>query len=313
MIRKTVLTIGNFDGVHLGHRAIIERARTLADEQRASVRVLAFDPHPATVLRPDATPPRLMSVSRKEAALREAGADDVITLAPTRELLSLTPEAFVTQVVDEHHPVAVVEGTDFQFGKARAGDIHTLQTLGQAHGFAVHVVGSVAAAMHDQLLAPVRSSFVRWLIEHGRVADVAICLTQPLTLEASVVRGEQRGRTIDVPTANLDAAALQGYALPGDGVYAGYATLADRTRHVAAISVGVKPTFGTRQRVVEAHLLDFAGELYGQPIALSFTRWLRDQQPFPSFDALRAQLHRDIAGVRDWHARGLLSTVQNAT
>jgi riboflavin kinase/FMN adenylyltransferase len=313
MTRQTVLTIGNFDGVHLGHRAILDRARLLADEHDATLRVLAFDPHPATILRPGTQPPRLMTTAQKLAALHAAGADDVVTLQPTRELLGLTPEQFVAQVVDVHRPVAVVEGNDFQFGKDRAGTMDTLQSLGISHGFAVHVVAPVAAALHDQLLAPVRSSLVRWLIEQGRVADVALCLTQPLTIMAPVARGEQRGRTIDVPTANLDAAALAGHALPADAVYAGYATLADGTRHVAAISIGVKPTFGRHERVVEAHLLDFKGDLYGQRIALSFTRWLREQQRFPSADALKTQLHRDIAAVRDWHARGLLSTVRHST
>ena len=150
----------------------------------------------------------------------------------------------------------------------------------------------------DQWEVPVSSSTIRWLLAHGRVMDAARCLGRDYSIAGTVAIGEQRGRTIGVPTANLQPEAMAARALPGDGVYAGWACLADGKRHAAAISVGVKPTFGGARRVIEAHLLDFAGDLYGTSITLGFTRWLRDQQPFPNREALVGQLRRDIAMAR---------------
>ncbi len=295
---QCVLTIGNFDGVHLGHRAILARAAEAA--RQASVRVIAltFDPHPAAVLRPGNEPLRLTTLAQKTRYLRESGADEVVVFAPSPALLSLTPQQFIEQLVERHVPAAIVEGPDFRFGKGRAGDLKVLAELGPRFGYETIIVADAEVELSDHTLAPLSSSLIRWLLRHGRVADAARCLGRPYELSAAVVRGEQLGRTIDVPTANLDPAALAGRALPCDGVYAGEIELENGGVHPAAVSVGIKPTFAGRERVIEAHALDYHGELYGQVIVVRLTRWLRDQQRFPGVAALKAQLQRDVEEVR---------------
>ena len=261
---------------------------------------LTFDPHPAAVLRPGQEPSRLTTLTRKTQLLKDAGADEVIVLAPTTQLLSLSPEQFIEQLVERHAPATVVEGPDFRFGKARAGDVKMLGELGPRYGYETIIVDDAEVELCDHTLAPLSSSLIRWLLRHGRVADVARCLGRPYELSAAVVRGDQRGRTIDVPTANLDPAALVGRALPGDGVYAGEVMLPDGNARPAAVSVGVKPTFAGRARVIEAHVLDYHGDLYDQTITVRWTRWLREQQQFPSAALLKAQLRRDVEQVRCW-------------
>jgi len=326
---RSVLTIGNFDGVHLGHRAILARARAVADDHHARLIVLTFDPHPAAVLRPGSQPPLLCSSARRVELLMDAGADQVNLLKPTARVLGQSPEAFVGRLVEEFAPVAIIEGPDFHFGKGRAGNLETLAALGATHGFDVEAVPGVEVALHDRLTTPVSSSLVRWLVGRGRVADAQRCLGRPYALHTTITRGEQRGRTIGVPTINLDLAHLEGHIFPADGVYAGVATLPsgigdlgcgmlethdaapgssdipDPTSHIphpptfpAAISVGIKPTFGKRGLTIEAHLIGYTSDdpdaLYGQFVGLDFARWLRDQYAFAGIDALRAQLTRDI-------------------
>jgi riboflavin kinase / FMN adenylyltransferase len=300
------MSIGNFDGVHVGHRAILARARVLAGELDASVTVMTFDPPPAKVLRPGSESPKLMDIDERVAALREAGAAEVLVVAPTRELLGLTAEDFLHHFVTEHNVVGFAEGADFRFGKGRGGDVKVLRSVGDQMGFRTAVVEPVRVALSDLLIAPVSSSLVRWLLAHGRVADAARVLGKPYALSTTVVKGEQRGRTIGVPTANLDREALADRVLPADGVYAGWVELDDGSIHPAAVSIGFKPTFGQVHRTIEAHLPGFAGDLYDRRITIRFVRWLRDQQPFPGVETLKAQLGRDIAQTRRWHALGLL-------
>lgn len=295
-----VVAIGNFDGVHLGHRRIVRRAAEIARQKSVCALAITFEPSPVAVLRPGTEPPRLMGLQEKVAALRQAGVDDVVVIEPTRELLSMTAEQFVRQLVEDRRPVAIVEGADFRFGKDRGGDNELLRKLGSQMGFETHVVEKQDVALSDQLLAPVSSSLIRWLLGHGRVSDAARCLGRMYALTARVVRGEQRGRGLGVPTVNLDPAQLQGRMVPGDGVYAGEVELRDGLRRAAAISVGSHPTFPDGRRTVEAHLLDFDGDLYGQTVAVRFTRWLRDQRPFPSVESLRQQIRRDVEQVREW-------------
>ncbi len=304
--RPTVLTLGNFDGPHLGHLAIVARCRSLADraaQERgaASGRVVAitFDPPPAEVLRPGTAPPQLASVDHRTQALRQAGADEVEVITPDAKLLSQSAQAFVEQLVDRHQPVAVVEGPDFRFGRARAGDMQLLGELGAVHGFEAVTVPRVHATLGDQTQVPVSSSLVRWLVGRGRVADAAAALGHRFEVSARIVRGEQRGRTLGVPTANLDPAALAGAVLPADGVYAAWGQVQGQC-YPAAVSIGEKPTFGGRVLTVEAHLVGLTHEVYDQMLTLSFTRWVRGQYPFADPAALREQLHRDVATVRGW-------------
>ncbi len=322
MRTRSVITIGNFDGVHRGHRAILGRARRLADAESARLIVLTFDPHPAAVLRPGSQPPVLTTTTRRVELLMEAGADQVHLLRPTQDVLGLSPEAFVDRLVEEFSPLVFVEGQDFRFGKGRAGDIDTLRRLGEqrggADGFAVELVDGIEVTLGDRLVTPVSSSLIRWLVGRGRVADAALCLGQCFALDSTVVRGEQRGRQIGVPTINLDLAAISDHILPADGVYAGVAwvqgaaasgkssagapSATGAVPFTAAISVGVKPTFGKRSLTIEAHLLDYHSPdpdaLYGQGVRLSFAHWLRDQYAFPDVEALKSQLKRDIDRTR---------------
>lgn len=330
---RSIVTIGVFDGVHLGHRAILAHARRLADELDASGGVVAitFDRHPQAVLRPGSQPPRLLPTDEKVRRLRAAGADEVIVHAPDPALLGLTAEDFIRQIVDEHAPAAIIEGEDFRFGKGRRGDPAMLRALGERFGFRAIIEPKVEVGLTDRRLVPVSSSLVRWLVGHGRVMDAAICLAQPFALTARVAKGDQRGRTIGIPTANLDPADYAEFILPPDGVYAGAATIhpprpeaesAERSNedpdshrqpptYPAAISIGDKPTFAGRQLTVEAHLLDYTppsmDHLYGQTITLTFNRWLRDQYPFPGVSALKGQIARDIAETRRLHDRRMLA------
>jgi len=319
MTTRSVLTLGNFDGPHVGHLAILERARELADQHDARVVAITFDPPPIQILRPGQEPPIITPFDQRLARLRRGGADEIQVLTPTPELLAQSAEQFIENLVAQHHPVAIVEGPDFRFGKARGGDMAKLAELGQRHGFEAITVPRVEMPLSDLQLAPVSSSLVRWLVGRGRVADAAACLGQPFSLTAEVVRGEQRGRQLGIPTANLHADQIAPHIIPADGVYAGIAELTNEGddpqthRWAAAISVGVKPTFGVKSLTVEAHLLDYqpaaADDLYGRPLTLHFARWVRDQYPFPGGGPLREQLGRDIDQTRRWHAAGALAPI----
>lgn len=309
MAQASIISAGSFDGVHLGHRAILTSARRLADRRGCRVVVLTFDPHPARTLRPGSEPPRLTSVYEKVDRLKAGGADHVAVLEPTPQVLGQSGSEFVERIVGEFHPIAIVEGEDFRFGRGRSGDVRLLQQLGIRLGFETIVEPKVALGLSNRLIAPVSSTLVRWLVGRGRMIDAAICLGRQFELAGQVVAGEQRGRTIAVPTANLDPATYAEHIVPADGVYAGLAVAPGGRVHPAAISVGVKPTFGRQTLTVEAHLLDFDGDLYGQTLCLRFARWLRDQWPYPNSEALRSQLARDIAQTRRWWDQGLLKMV----
>ncbi len=294
---RSVITIGSFDGVHLGHRAILRQARAWADRESARVLALTFDPHPVSVLRPGAEPPRLLCLPRKIQELRAAGAHEVVVLPPTPELLAMTPRAFIEKLVIEHRPGAIFEGPDFRFGKGRAGDLTMLAEMGREFDFQCVVVERTVTRLSDLWEVPVSSSLVRWLTAQGRVADAALALGRPVELRSTVVRGEQRGRTLGFPTLNLDLRPLHGFLLPAQAVYAGQAILDDQC-YAAAVSIGTKPSFGRSTVAVEAHLLDFTGEAYGRSVCLRLTRHLRDQTRFPSVELLVAQLRRDVEQVR---------------
>lgn len=305
METHSVITIGNFDGVHIGHRAILEQARSEATQKSLPVIAVTFDPHPTSILKPGAEPPALMTRAQKIDALTAAGAETVDMLESTQALLDQTPEQFLERLIKKHAPAVVVEGTDFRFGKDRQGDLATLQQLGPRFGFEPISVPQVQVALKDQMLVPVSSSLIRWLLTVGRVADAEACLGGTFTITGRVVAGNKRGRQIGFPTANLDLSDGPGLITPAQGVYAGLAYLPNGDLPPAAISIGSQPTFGGRVPLIEAHLLDFDGDLYDQSITLSFNRWLRDQQRFPSSEALQAQLQRDIELTRQWSTMGL--------
>lgn len=298
----SVLTIGTFDGVHAGHAALVARARRFADSRRARVVAMAFDPHPLSVLRPDAAPPRLTSFQQRTRLLLAAGADEVARVEPTKEFLSLTPGDFLDRVLRDWNPVGFVEGPDFRFGRGREGDVDLLRTRGRQSGFDVEVVDPITVALTDHTVAPASSTLARWLVTNGRMADATIVLGRPYELEGIVVSGDRRGRTIGFPTANLQTPCLP----PADGVYAAEARLDDGRTFAAAVSIGTKPTFGASERAMEAFLLDapstgsaLAGlPEYGWNLTLCITSWVREQVKFASTAALIEQMHRDCARIR---------------
>jgi riboflavin kinase/FMN adenylyltransferase len=292
---------------------LVRRAREVAAATGARVVVMSFDPHPASVLRPGGEPARLTSWADRERLLRAAGADEVVRLEPTRELLGLAPAVFVSSLVARYSPAAFVEGADFRFGKGRAGDLAMLEELGRGHGFSVERIDAVEVALSDHTVARASSSLVRWLLEHGRVTDAARVLGREYELEGEVVSGDRRGRTIGYPTANLRTECLA----PGDGVYAGVGVLPDGREVPAAISVGTKPTFGANERAVEAFLMTGTAQNpgpgrpgspgawgalpglpeYGWRLRLRFVAWVRDQMKYGSVDELLAQMARDCARI----------------
>ncbi|MEM1209779.1 MAG: riboflavin biosynthesis protein RibF [Planctomycetota bacterium] len=302
----SALTIGNFDGVHRGHRALVGRCVELARAEGLEVVAITFDPPPVAVLKPEAVPPQLLSLEERLRRLEGHGVDRVVVVRPTPELLAQTPEAYIDALVAEHDPRHIVTGPDFRFGKDRRGDVATLAELGGRYGFAAHVVEDVKIDLGQGLATPCRSTLIRRLVGQARLDDAAAAMLAPFSLTAEVVRGERRGRTIGFPTANLSVDDLAPFIVPPDGVYACTATVAG-DEVPAAVSIGVKPTFHGERLTVEAHLIDPPSRLipdpdalYGQTVTLAFRRFVRDQQRFPTLDALVAQLARDVELARDW-------------
>jgi riboflavin kinase/FMN adenylyltransferase len=290
-----VASIGNFDGIHLGHERILAEARRLRAQANApALAVVTFEPHPLTVLRPEAAPARLTPLEMKRALLAERSVDVLVTLPPAQEVLDLSAERFWEILRDDVRPSHLVEGPLFNFGKGRRGSIEKLVEWSADTAVKVCVLGPVSTALLDMTVVPVSSSLIRWLLAHGRARDAAICLGRPYALEGPVVKGHQRGRKLGMPTANLDCGEQM---IPGDGVYAGRCTIEGRV-YAAAVSIGTMPTFGPNQRQVEAYLLEFDGDLYGRVIRVELLDWVREQRKFAGVEALKAQMAKDLETVR---------------
>jgi len=294
--RGCVLTIGNFDGVHLGHRRILDQARRLADSASRAVMAMTFEPPPDQILRPLDAPQRVTPFALKCRLLREAGADLVIALPPEQWLLEMTPGSFIDHIITERiAPSAMVEGRDFRFGNRRSGDVESLTEAGRSAGFTVHVVEPVVLDFPD---GPRRisSSLIRQLVSRGNIQDANRCLGREFAMCGVVATGQGQGRLLEFPTANINPGQQ---VCPADGVYAGKAEIQGRV-YPAAISVGNKPTLGpVGASVVEAFLLDAGGDFYGREMTLNFTARLRDQRRFDDVAALRAQIAKDIQRVRE--------------
>ncbi len=295
-LAKSVLSIGNFDGFHRGHQQVLAQAAMLAENERASLVVLTFEPHPLAILRPDHAPARLCTPAEKMQLIGSSGAALAIVLESTRELLSMEPEAFVGSILKYLRPIHVVEGSSFRFGRNRTGTPELLQSLGDKCGFRTCIIQPVTLSINDDESIPVSSSAIRRLIVEGRVHRAALCLGRRYTVTGRVGRGAGRGATLGFPTANLDHVQQ---LVPGDGVYAGFGRIRER-RFPSAISIGVNPTFQGTQRKFEAHLLDCEVNLSNLEIGVEFGRRLRDQRTFPNADELRAQIARDVAAVREY-------------
>ena len=298
------LSIGNFDGVHAGHRALIALARQVAGPSGRVVAV-TFEPLPAVRLRPEAAPPRISTAEVRRRLLVEAGADEVLELEPTPELLGQSPDGFVAMLRSRVPFEAIVEGEDFRFGKGRAGDVALLRAIGERAGFRTLVMPGIEIELGDLTVARAASSLVRWMLRQGRVEDAERLLGRPYAIAGVTASGDRRGRTLGFPTANLADGSWGGTLLPADGVYAGVATLPDGRERIAAISIGSKATFGGTRRTCEAHLPGESLPLdwYGWPIGLAFTRWVRGQMRFAGPEAIAAQIARDLAAVTGEGAR----------
>jgi riboflavin kinase/FMN adenylyltransferase len=295
--RGCVLTVGNFDGVHRGHQAllaaVVERARALG----RPAAVYTFDPHPRRVLQPDAAQPLLMTREQLAEALAERGVDVLVREPFTPGFAALSPEAFLTDVLHERiAPAEIFVGRDFHFGKGRGGSDDTLSRLAPGLGMRVVIVPQVRAGGGD-----VSSSRVRAAIVAGDTADAALCLGRPYAIRGRVAEGDRRGRTLGFPTANLEP---ENELIPRNGVYATRVRLFEggglSARALPGVTnVGTRPTIGPGRVGVETHLFDFSADLYGRRLELAFERRLRDEQRFPDLDALRAQIAADAAAARE--------------
>ena len=294
----SVVTIGVFDGVHLGHQRIVARAAGAARDLGLPLVVVTFDPHPAEVIRPGSHPAQLCTLRRRAQLLGELGADAVCVLEFTPEFSRLSPGEFVRAVLaDRLHTRRVVVGENFRFGHRAAGDLALLAELGEKYDFQAEGIPLLA---QDGIT--MSSSAIRDLVAAGDVAGAARGLGRPHRVEGVVVRGEQRGRALGFPTANLETPPHT--AIPADGVYAGWLASLDADgqeteRWPAAISVGTNPTFGGRHRVVEAYALDRDDlDLYGAHAVVDFAARLRGMARFDSVDELVAQMRLDVEEAR---------------
>jgi riboflavin kinase/FMN adenylyltransferase len=295
-----VATVGVFDGLHRGHQQIIARARQRAAERDLPTVLLTFTPHPSEVVRPGSHPPQLTTNTRKAELAAELGVDVVVFLPFTLEFSKLSPEEFIHEaVVAGLHADAVVVGENFRFGHKAAGNVAMLSDLGRRWGFDAEGVTLLTEAGR-----PISSTYIRSCVEAGDMTAAAHALGRPHRLDGVVVRGDQRGRELGYPTANVRTASFA--AVPADGIYAGRVaridewgnTLAHLPTLPAAISVGSNPTFEGRHRSVEAFVLDFEGDLYGQNLGVEFVRRLRGMVKFDSVADLITQMAADVVQTR---------------
>jgi len=294
--REPAVTIGNFDGVHRGHQALVRATVASARAHSGTALVLTFDPHPARVLAPSRAPANLTTPAQKAELLAALGTDGVVTLPFDAGVAALAPEVFVARVLVETLGARhVVVGEGFRFGRGQSGDAATLGRLGSERGFTVE---AMAAVLHGG--EPVSSSRVREALAAGDVVLARELLGRDYFVDATVVPGDGRGRTIGIPTANLEC---DNEIVPARGVYAGRVRTSGGAWHPAVANRGLRPTFGGSTETVEAHLLDFGGDLYGSRVRLAFVHRLREERRFAGPEPLLAQIRDDVA-----RARALLST-----
>lgn len=285
------VTIGKFDGVHLGHQEVIRELSRLAEG--AEVTVVTFDRHPRELLDPASAPLPLISVEQKIEQLHAAGAARVAVIPFTAEFSELTPDEFArTVLVDGLGASTVLVGKDFRYGKDGLGTLESLKEEGQAHGFVVHTVDDVVHTGGERI----SSTRIRALLNDGNVEDAHQMLGRPHSVRSTVVKGHQRGRLLGYPTANLEN-PVEGF-IPADGVYATRVEV-DGTSYSAATSIGVNPTFGdVDARMVEAHVFDLNQDLYGRTLEVEFIHYIRPMNEFPSADALAEQMGQDAQQIR---------------
>jgi riboflavin kinase / FMN adenylyltransferase len=286
-----VLALGNFDGVHRGHRKILERLRRVAGERGATSVVMTFDPHPPRVVRPDKAPPLIMTKAQKLEALEEAGVQGAAIVRFTRELSQWDPETFVRTVLVEWLRVSEVwVGANFLFGHDRSGNFSLLRSLGARYGFKAEKIDPVR--YKDFVVSSTR---VRRLVSEARVDEASALLGHPYFIDGMVVRGDQRGRAIGFPTANL---CSDNELVPPHGVYATTAII-DGIVRPSITNIGTRPTVDASGRTtIETHIFDFDRDLYGMQVRLAFVQRLRDERAFDSLDGLKSQIAADCTRAR---------------
>ncbi|MDJ0771587.1 MAG: bifunctional riboflavin kinase/FAD synthetase [Ilumatobacter sp.] len=295
---RTVVTIGAYDGLHLGHQAVIAQVRALAAERGARSGVVTFNRHPATIVRPESAP-KLLTDHDQRLELLEATGVDVAVVLPFDEAQSQeAPLAFVERVLVRClRTECVVVGDDFHFGRNREGNVALLRQVGGTYGFDVEPLALVDRA--DGVDEPVSSTAIRRALAGGNVTLATAMLGRPFEARGVVVQGDQRGRLLGFPTANVEVPNR--VCLPADGVYAGWYERPDGGAHPCAINLGRRPTFYEHadSSLLEAHLIDFDGDLYGEAAKVRFAHFLRSERKFDGIDALVEQLKHDIEHARD--------------
>jgi riboflavin kinase / FMN adenylyltransferase len=297
MAQPAVVTMGTFDGLHRGHQAVLAEVTRRARAGKLASVLITFDPHPLAVVNPAAAPKLLTLPEEKEAPVQSAGIERFVLMPFTPAVAQLDAEAFVRRLCDEYGMRELVMGYDHGFGRGRSGDVELVQRLAREQNFTVAVVDAVRD--NGQ---PISSTLIRTAVAHGDLESATRWLGRRYSIRGTVVRGAGRGRTIGIPTINLeppDARKL----LPPDGVYAVKVTVGKREtgneqQYGGMMNQGPRPTFGEQARALEVHLFDFDGDLYGETVVVEWVRRLRDVQAFPSREALVAQLERDRQAAR---------------
>jgi riboflavin kinase/FMN adenylyltransferase len=290
--RKTCLAIGVFDGVHLGHQQIIRQTVADARQHDAIALVITFDRHPSTVVAPDRVRPLIYSLPQKLAAIESLGADTLLLIHFDRAFSGQSGEAFIRGLARDLGKIqSICVGADFVFGCQRSGNVALLKKLGDELGFTVH--GLAAVSLDNQIVSSTR---IREAIRSGNLDAASQMLGRPYAISGRVIAGDGVGRKLGFPTANLDAIGL---VLPPNGVYLGLAKIEKKSQPVA-LNIGVRPTLATGgpQLRVEAHLLDFSGDLYGRELEIEIGEKLRDERKFGSLEELKAQIAKDVAGAK---------------
>ena len=295
---RSVVTIGAYDGVHRGHQAVIAQVCESAQRLGCNSVVVTFDKHPAAVVRPESAPKLLTDIDQKLELLDETGVDATFIVAFDEAQALEDPADFVRRVlVDGLHVQLVVVGEDFHFGHKRKGNVAMLRELGFQYDFSVEPIRLIARL--DGVAEPVSSTAIRRALAGGQVGVATDLLGRPYEVRGIVGHGDNRGMAIGFPTANVEVPTTM--CLPSDGVYAGHCTLADGSYYECAINLGRRPTFvqHATHSILEAHLLDFEGDLYDQKLRVTFEHFLRSERKFENLDALKTQLKDDVANARE--------------
>ena len=290
-LRGGVIALGNCDGFHRGHQAVVGRAVAMAREQGRPALVATFDPHPVRFFKPDAAPFRLTSLDQRARLFAEAGADAILVFAFDAALAALTAEEFVAQrLIDLAGAAGVVTGEDFTFGKGRSGTVSVLAELGRTHGLVTEAVGAVSE--QGEVIS---SSRIRDALQAGDCATATRLLTRPFAIQGEVIDGDKLGRTIGYPTANI---AIGPYLRPRYGIYAVRGRLPDGRVLDGAANLGIRPSFDPPKELLEPYFFDFSESLYGQVIEVELVRFLRPERKFDALEPLVAQMELDCAEAR---------------